>query len=103
METPLQLDFQGTASSPALRSLVEEGVRDLETRFGRITACRVAIKAPGGHHRAGGLLDVSIHLALPDGREVAVSRTPQNDERFADPAFAIADAFKRARHFAASD
>lgn len=97
METPLQLDFQGTDVSPALRSLVEERVRDLEARFGRITACRIAIKAPGGHHHTGGLLDVSIHLTLPGGREVAVNRTPQNDERFADPAFAIADAFKRAR------
>ena len=97
METPLQLEFQGTDVSPALRLLAEEWVKDLETRFGRITACRIAIKAPGGHHRTGGLLEVGIHLSLPDGREVAVSRTPQNDERFADPAFAIADAFKRAR------
>lgn len=97
METQLQLDFQGTDASPALRSLVEERVSDLESRFGRITSCRVVIKAPGGHHRTGGLLEVSIFLALPDGREVAVNRTPQNDERFADPAFAIGDAFKRAR------
>jgi cold shock CspA family protein len=97
METPIQIDFQGTDASPALRSMIESYIDDLESRFGRITACRVAIKAPGGHHRTGGLLEVNIHLSLPEGREVKVSRTPQNDERYSDPAFAIGDAFKRAR------
>jgi cold shock CspA family protein len=97
METPVQIDFQGTDASPALRSLVEKYVEDLESRFGRITACRVAVKAPGGRHRTGGLMEVTIHLSLPGGREVKVSRTRQNDERHADAAFAIGDAFKRAR------
>ena len=97
METPVQIDFQGTDASPALRSLIEDYVAGLEDRYGRITACRVAVRAPGGHHRTGGLLEVNIHLSLPEGREVKVSRTPQNDERYADPAFAIGDAFKRAR------
>jgi hypothetical protein len=35
--------------------------------------------------------------AMLDVLEDQVSRTPQNDERYADPAFAIGDAFKRAR------
>lgn len=97
METPVQIEFQGTDPSPALRSLIEDYVANLEDRYGRITACRVAVRAPGGHHRTGGLLEVNIHLSLPEGREVKVSRTSQNDERYADPAFAIGDAFKRAR------
>lgn len=97
METPVQIEFQGTDASPALRSLIEDYVANLEDRYGRITACRVAVRAPGGHHRTGGLLEVNIHLSLPEGREVKVSRTSQNDERYADPAFAIGDAFKRAR------
>ncbi len=97
MQTPLQLDVQGSVSLPGLRSLVEERISSLETRFGRITACRVAIRGPSGHHRTGGLLSVSIYIALPEGLEVTINRTSQDDERFADPAFAIADAFKRAR------
>jgi cold shock CspA family protein len=97
METPVQIDFQGTDASPALRTLIEDHVNELEGRFGRITACRVAVRAPGGHHRTGGLLEVNIHLSLPEGREVKVSHTPQNDERYSDAAFAIGDAFKRAR------
>jgi cold shock CspA family protein len=97
METPVQIDFQGTDASPAMRALIVEYLNDLESRFGRITAGRIVIKAPGRRHRSGGLLDVNIHLSLPNGREVKVSRTPQNDERYSDPEFAIGDAFKRAR------
>jgi hypothetical protein len=34
---------------------------------------------------------------LPDSREVNIGRTPKSDERHADLAFALNDAFKRAR------
>lgn len=97
MESEVQIDFQGTAASPALRAMIEDYVAGLEDRFGRITSCRVGVQAPSGHHRAGGQFEISIHLLLPGGREVKVSHTSQDDERYADPAFAIGDAFKRAR------
>ena len=57
----------------------------------------MVLKAPGGHHRTGGLYEVNIRLALPDGREVNVDRTPKADERHSNLSFAINDAFKRAR------
>jgi cold shock CspA family protein len=72
-------------------------VEELERRFSRVTACRVVLKGPGGHHQTGGLYEVHIRLELPDGREVNIGRTPQADERHADLTFAIDDAFKRAR------
>ncbi len=55
------------------------------------------VKAPSGHHRTGGLFEVNVHLALPNGRQVDVDRTPPADERHADLTFAINDAFKHAR------
>jgi cold shock CspA family protein len=97
METLPQIDFQGTDPSPALRSLIEGHIKELEDRFGRITACRVVVRAPSGHHRTGGLFEINVHLSLPNGREVKVSRTPQSDERHSDAEYAIADAFKRTR------
>jgi cold shock CspA family protein len=96
MQTPVQIDFQGTKPSPSVRQKILRHVSELEDRFGRITSCRVALKAPGGHHRIG-LYEVNIHLALPTGRHVEVTRTPQADERQADLDFALHDAFKRAR------
>jgi cold shock CspA family protein/ribosome-associated translation inhibitor RaiA len=97
MQTAVQIDFQGTDVSPATREVIEQHVAQLEQRYGRITACRVVIKGPGEHHRNGGLYEVNIRIALPDGREVDVSRTPQADERHSHLPFAINDAFKRAR------
>ncbi len=97
MQTPVQIDFQGMHGGEELRASIEKHVAQLEQRFGRVTACRVVLKGPGGHHRTGGLYEVNIHLALPDGREVNVGRTPPADERHADLSFAINDAFKHAR------
>jgi cold shock CspA family protein/ribosome-associated translation inhibitor RaiA len=97
MQTPTEIEFQGMTASPKVQADIAKHVADLETRFGRVTACRVVLKAPGGHHRTGGLYEINIRLALPDGREVNVGRTPQADERHSDLTFAINDAFKRAR------
>jgi len=54
------------------------------------------IRAPSEHHRTSGLYEIHIHLSLPEGREVNVTRTPTADERHADVTFALNDAFKHA-------
>jgi cold shock CspA family protein/ribosome-associated translation inhibitor RaiA len=97
METPIEIDFHNVDGSPAYDERIRSHVAELETRFGRITAGRVVVTGPGGHHRTGGLYEVHVHLSLPDGREVHVDHVNQGDERFADIRFAINDAFKRAR------
>jgi len=97
METPVHLDFQGMDANDTIRDSVRKHVHVIEERFGRITASRVVVKAPGGHHRNGGLYEINIRLSLPQGREVDIGRTATADERHADLAFALNDAFKRAR------
>ena len=97
MQVTAQLDFHDFEPTEQQRELIEQKIAGLVEFFGRITACRVVMKGPGHRHRTGGLYEVNIHLVLPDGREVAVERTPDEDERFADPAFAINDAFNRIR------
>jgi cold shock CspA family protein len=97
METPLQIDFQGMEAKPDIRTAIAKHVAQLEARFGRVTAGRVVLKAPGGHHRTGGLYEIHIRLALPEGREVNIGHTRQNDERYSDLNFALNDGFKRAR------
>lgn len=96
METLPEIDFQGLEPREDVRAKVEEKIAHLERLYGRMTACRVVVKGPGGHHRTGGHYDVNIHIALPDGREVAVSRAADPDERFQDVWFALGDAFRRA-------
>ena len=97
MQTPVEIDFQGMSARSDIHAAIEQHVAALEARCGRVTACRVVLKAPGGHHRTSGLYEVNIHLALPESREVNVARTPPADERHADLTFAINDAFKHAR------
>jgi len=97
MHTPLEIDFQEMESTPALKSTIASHVMELEHRYGRVTACRVVLKAPSGRHHIGGLYEVNIHLSLPQGREVNVKRTAQLDGRRSNVIFALDDAFKRAR------
>jgi hypothetical protein len=80
-----------------LRRAVVEHVDVLERFHGRMTACHVVVRAPDRRHRSGGLFDINIHLVLPGGVEVNIDRLPSLDERFADPLFAVGDAFRRAR------
>lgn len=97
MLTQLKIDFQGAEPTEALRQNIAAHVAHLEQFFHRLTACHVTVRAPGRHHRSGGIYEINIHLTLPDGREVAVGRTRNADERHADVLYAINDAFRRAR------
>jgi ribosome-associated translation inhibitor RaiA len=97
METPVKIDFQGMDANADVRSSIVKHLIQLEERFSRITAGRVVLKAPSEHHHKGGLYEVSIRLALPEGHEVNIGHTAENDERHSDLTFAINDAFKRAR------
>ena len=97
METTAQIEIEGVQASAALRGAVDQHIAELESHFGRITAARIVVKGPGDHHQTSGQYQVSIRLALPDGREVHVGRTPKEDERYADLTFAVGNAFKRAR------
>jgi cold shock CspA family protein len=97
MKTPVEIDFQNMAPNSRVRDTIAKHVTQMEERFGRITAGRVVLKAPGGHHKKGGLYEINIMLALPDGHEVIVDHTSQNDERYSDLDFSINDTFKRAR------
>ena len=96
MQTPVEIEYQEMVASPAVQDMVAGHVRKLEQLYGRITACRIVVKGPGNRHKTGGLYDINIRLALPDGREVDIGRTPKQDERHSDLPFAINDAFKRA-------
>ena len=97
METPLRISFQGSDPSDALRRMIVEQVDGLEQLYGRLTACHVVIQVPDKHHRTSGLYSANIHMTLPGGIDINVDHTPQADDRFANPQFAVTDAFRRAR------
>ena len=96
MQTPVEIEFQEMVASPAVQDMIADHMKKLEQLYGRITACRIVVKGPGNRHKTGGLYDINIRIALPDGHEVDIGRTPKDDERHSDLPFAINDAFKRA-------
>jgi hypothetical protein len=70
METPPEIQFQGMQGTPEIEKTIAAHIAELDERFGRITACRVVVKAPSQHHHEGGLYEVHIRLLLPEGHEV---------------------------------
>jgi ribosome-associated translation inhibitor RaiA len=97
MQKEPEVEFQGFKATRQVREAVMKRVADLEEYWGRITACRIVLKAPGQRQQSGGLYEIHIRLSLPGGREVNVTRTPPKDERHAGLTFAINDAFRHAR------
>ena len=77
MEVPVEVELQGIDDSAQIRNVISKHVDALEAHFGRITAARVALKSPGGHHRQGGLPRQGTRPAAPArraGRIVGLSR-----------------------------
>lgn len=97
METPLRVTFQGGETSDALDSFVREHVESLERLYGRMTACHVIVQVPDRHHRTNNLYRVNVHIILPGGINIDIDQTPQADDRYAVPQFAVNDAFRRAK------
>ncbi len=97
METPLKLEIEGLTPSAHMRKMIDDNMARLERRYGRITACRVAIHGPKAHHKIGEPYSVTIKLALPNRRDVNV-KPPRRalDPRQGDVNFAVNDAFRRA-------
>ncbi|WIM12174.1 HPF/RaiA family ribosome-associated protein [Enhydrobacter sp.] len=97
METPLRVTFQGGETSEALDGFVREHVESLERLYGRMTACHVIVQVPDRRHRTNNLYRVNIHMVLPGGINIDIDQTPQADDRYAIPQFAVNDAFRRAK------
>jgi ribosomal subunit interface protein len=95
MTIPLQITFQNMDPSPAIEARVTEWANRLE-RFGnRIVGCTVAIEAPHSHHHKGKTYKVRVDLSVP-GRDVHVTRNPDEHHAHEDVYVAIRDAFNAA-------
>lgn len=97
MQTPLEIVYEGMDPSDSVDDRLREEVDKLEQFFGRITSCRVVVEKPHRHNQKGNLYTVRLHLTLPGGGEVAVSRHPGEHHAHEDVYVAIRDAFKAAR------
>jgi len=109
----LQVTFRNMKSSPTVEEWVREAAGKLETFYGRIMGCHVAIEVPHRHHLRGALFHVRIDLTLPGGelvikREASLAKSARRAGRLGirkqmevetphkDLRLAIDDAFKAA-------
>jgi ribosomal subunit interface protein len=91
MKLPLQVTFRNIPPSEPLVDYVRTKANKLDTFFGRITSCRVAVEAPHRHHHHGNHYRVRVDVTVP-GAELVVGH---NQSRCAEDAYAAVDgAFK---------
>lgn len=96
MQVPLEIVFEGTDPSDAVRRRVEAEVAKLDRFHDRITSCRVVVEAPRHHKTKGGLFSVRVHMTLPGHVSVEAQRNPSENHAHEDVYVAIRDAFRAA-------
>ena len=96
MEVLLQLQFRNLDPSPAIEAAVRKHVDKLKFFNGDIISCRVAIESPHKHQYKGKLYHVVVDVRVP-GKEIVVSRAPDDQQAHEDVYVAIRDAFDAAR------
>jgi hypothetical protein len=96
MKTAPKVTFHGIVPSPSLDADVRGRITDLESVFGDIVSCRVAIEMPHRHHRHGGHYRVAVELVVP-GDHLVAARSPDAEAAHANARVAVRDAFRAAQ------
>jgi cold shock CspA family protein/ribosome-associated translation inhibitor RaiA len=97
MQVPLDITFQNAEPSEAIRSEVEKQAKRLENFHDRITSCNVAVIAPQTRHRKGDLFKIDIRIAMPEHKDISVTKTHGDAPEHEHVAVAIKDAFAAAQ------
>jgi cold shock CspA family protein/ribosome-associated translation inhibitor RaiA len=96
MQLPLQVVFEHIGHSDALEAAVRKEALRLERFYDRITSARVVIARPQHRHHKGDTYCVRIHVAVPGGKHIDISRDPAATGRHEDAHVTIRDAFDAA-------
>lgn len=75
MPLSMQVTFRRMNHSPEVEDWIREEAQKLETFYGRILGCRVAVEMPHRHHLKGKHPHIRIDLNLP-GTKIIVKREP---------------------------
>jgi cold shock CspA family protein/ribosome-associated translation inhibitor RaiA len=97
MQVPLEIAFRDTEHSENIKAEVEREARRLDKFYDRITSCRVTIIGPNKHHRYGVPFKIDIRIALPEHKDIIVSKTHDDVKEHEYVAVAIKDAFAAAQ------
>jgi cold shock CspA family protein/ribosome-associated translation inhibitor RaiA len=97
MQIPLQISFENTEPSEAIRTAIEREVARLDKYRHHITGCRVAVIAPSTKHRHGSVYRINLWVTIPPHENIVVSHQPSDDQSHVHVEVAIKHAFAAAR------
>lgn len=97
MQTPLEIAFQNSEPSDAVRSEIEKQAKRLEKFSDRITSCHVTVVVPQTRHRCGDLFKISLRIAMPGHQDVIVTKTHGDAPGHEHVVVAVKDAFSAAQ------
>lgn len=92
MDTQVEIDFDGIASSRAILAAILREIDHLQQAIGRLASCRIVVRAS----EAGGYYGLTLQLAFPGGADVIFEMPVVPDPRYADPQFAVSETFRHA-------
>ena len=96
MQVPPEIAFRRFEPSDEVRSEVDRQVRRLEKFGPRITSCNIVIEGPGTRHRHGAPFKADLRIAMPEHKEIVVSKTHGDAAEREHPLAAIREAFNEA-------
>src|SRR6202040_1839879 len=97
MQVPLNITFRNSEPSEAIRSEVEKQAKRLEKFHDRITSCHVTVIAPTMKRRHGDLFKIDICVAMPNHKDILVSKAHGDAPEHEHVMVAIKDAFAAAQ------
>lgn len=96
MQSPLQISFRHMDHSDAIEAKVRDRAMKLEKFYQLITSCRVVIEPAHKHKHKGNLYQIRIDVNVP-GKELVVTREPDEHHAHEDIYVSIRDAFDAMR------
>ena len=94
MKNPLELTFRNMDHSDAVEADVRKRVEKLDRYYpNMIMGCRVVVEKNHQHHHQGNLFHTRIDITVP-GKELVVSREPNQHHAHEDMHVSIRDAFE---------
>lgn len=97
MQVPLDISFQNCEPSETIKSEIERCAKRLEKFHEHITACHVTVTAPTTRHREGNVFSIHIRVAIPQHKDVIVTKTHGDVPAHEHISVAIKDAFAAAQ------
>jgi ribosomal subunit interface protein len=96
MQIPLQITSRSFPLTEPIEAAIREKVTKLTQFYDRIVSCHVTLDTIATRHQQGQLYQVQIELKVP-GKEIVVSRNPDQDHAHEDLYVALRDAFNAAK------